>query len=206
METREANSAANVIQLAGPKKSNQEIMEGLLNRSPDAAAALYEQFGDLINRLVWRMLGADPDHDDVVHQVFINVISSIGSVKNPLALRSWIAGVTVNTIGKELRSRKYRRTVHFTEKPEMPDESMGPEKQLFVQRLYAIVSRMKAEERIMFVLRFIEGHRIAEISAVTGRSIATVKRKVAKAKKKFMKKARKDFVLSSMIEAMKDEQ
>ena len=204
MRFDDSRDLGNVFDLAGPQKSNQEIVEGLLRHSPDAIQALYRQYGDLVNRLVWRQLGADQDHDDVVHQVFIDVISSIAGLANPLALHSWIAGVTINAVRKEIRSRKYRRILRLQPgSPETPDERLHPEHQLFLRRFYSIVDSMKTTHRIMFILRFVEGHTIVETAVMCGCSTATVKRKTAQAKRVFMKKARKDTVLASMIEERK---
>jgi len=202
----QAENEANVVKLAGPRKSNQEIIDGLRRGSPEAAAALYDQYGALVNRLVWRFLGADPDHDDVVHQVFVAVLTSIGTVSNPLVLGAWISGVTFNTVSKEIRSRKYRRILHLVpEQPEIPSTAMAPDRQAFIRRFYAIVDRMRTDDRLMFVLRFLEGHTVIEIAGITKASPATVKRRIARARQVFMKRARKDEMLSDMIEDIEHE-
>jgi len=197
---------AKVLRLEGMKKSHAELIEELRQGSAEAAAALYDEFGDMVNRLVWRLLGADPDHDDMVNQVFLNVFASIGSITNPMALGSWIASVTVNTVRKEIRSRRYRRILHLQpEQPEQPDERLAPDRQLFIRRFYALVDRMKTDDRIMFILRFVEGRTVLEIAALTGISPATVKRRITRARKFFMKKARTDPVLLARIEDIEHE-
>jgi RNA polymerase sigma-70 factor (ECF subfamily) len=202
----EDGAMAKVLRLEGLRKSHADLIDELRQGSAEAAAALYDEFGDMVNRLVWRLLGADPDHDDMVNQVFLNVFASIGSVTNPMVLGSWIASVTVNTVRKEIRSRKYRRMLHLlAEQPEQPDESMAPDRQLFIRRFYALVARMKTDDRIMFILRFVEGRTVLEIAALTGASPATVKRRISRARKYFMKKARTDPVLLARIEDMEHE-
>ncbi len=202
----EDGAMAKVLRLEGLRKSHAEILEELGRGSTEAAAALYDEFGDMVNRLVWRLLGADPEHDDMVNQVFLNVFASIGSVTNPMVLGSWIASVTVNTVRKEIRSRKYRRILRLLpEQPEQPDERLAPDRQLFIRRFYALVERMKTDDRIMFILRFVEGRTVLEIAALTGASPATVKRRIAKARSFFMKKARTDPVLLARIEDIEHE-
>jgi len=202
----EDGAMAKVLRLEGLRKSHAEILEELGRGSTEAAAALYDEFGDMVNRLVWRLLGADPEHDDMVNQVFLNVFASIGSVTNPMVLGSWIASVTVNTVRKEIRSRKYRRILRLLpEQPEQPDERLAPDRQLFIRRFYALVDRMKTDDRIMFILRFVEGRTVLEIAALTGASPATVKRRIAKARSFFMKKARTDPVLLARIEDIEHE-
>lgn len=202
----EDGAMAKVLRLESPRKSHAELLEELGRGSTEAAAALYDEFGDMVNRLVWRLLGADPEHDDLVNQVFLNVFASIGSVSNPMVLGSWIASVTVNTVRKEIRSRKYRRMLRLLpEHPEQPDERLAPDRQLFIRRFYALVDRMKTNDRIMFILRFVEGRTVLEISALTGASPATVKRRIARARNYFMKRARTDPVLLARIEDIQHE-
>jgi RNA polymerase sigma-70 factor (ECF subfamily) len=203
---QEDGPMARVLRLESQRRSHAELLDEIKLGSAEAAAALYDEFGDMVNRLVWRLLGADPDHDDMVNQVFLNVFASIGSIANPMVLGSWISSVTVNTVRKEIRSRRYRRILHLMpEQPEQPDERMAPDRQLFVRRFYALVERMKTDDRIMFVLRFVEGRTVLEIAALTGASPATVKRRIARARKFFMKKARTDPVLLARIEDMEHE-
>lgn len=206
MAYRRITGAPNVVKLERPPKENEEILHGLGRGDPAAAVALYERFEEMVNRLVWRLLGADPDHDDIVHQVFVNVISSIDTLASPASMGAWIAGVTVNTVRKELRSRRVRRIVFLSPRvPERIDEGIDTERQLLVRRFYEVVDRMKAMERIVFILRFVEGQPVGQVASTCGCSIATAKRRIAGAKKAFMRKARRDSLLGAIIEDMSDE-
>ena len=65
---------------------------------------------------------------------------------------------------------------------------------------YAILDTMPADERIAFSLRFIDGMELTEAATACGCSLATIKRRLAKAEKKFLDSARADSVLSGRIE------
>lgn len=69
---------------------------------------LFDRFEALVNRRVWRILGADQEHDDIVQAVFLAIIRGISSVKDARALEGWVLGVTHKTILRELRRRKLR--------------------------------------------------------------------------------------------------
>src|ERR1041384_6408769 len=74
-----------------------------------AARAVYSRFSNDVNRLVWRVLGADAEHDDVVHQVFVNVMGGLHKVRDPEALSVWMGSVCVKTVRSEIRRRRRRR-------------------------------------------------------------------------------------------------
>ncbi len=193
--------SAKVVNLAGPALSNREIVDGLLQKDPKAASALYDCFGDKINRLVWRLLGADDEHNDVVHQVFVNILGSIPKLKDPSALENWLTGITVNTVRREIRSRKYRRILVpvGSDYPEKQHDNSESDKQVLVRRVFAILNKMKSEDHIVFVLRFIEGNTIDEVATAGRYSLATAKRRIARAKKEFRKRAMKDSFLASAL-------
>src|SRR5262245_56803921 len=67
-----------------------------LKDDPRAASVeLYERFAPDINRLVWRLLGADPDLNDIVQQVFYKVILHAHRLRDPSRLGAWVQSITV---------------------------------------------------------------------------------------------------------------
>ena len=195
-----------VVDLPSALPDDREIVIGLIEGRRSAAEALYRRYGDRVNGLVWRLTGTDSDHDDLVQQVFLNIVSSVASLKDPSSLGSWIVGVVMNTVRKEIRSRRVRRILRLDpEPPDEPSDLFGPEKQLLAHRFYKVVGRMDATTRVFFLMRYVEGSAIGEIAASAGCSPTTVKRKVQKAREFFAREAARDPVLASHIEVSQDE-
>lgn len=190
-----------VVRLTRSQMSDVQIVQGLVEKEPRAAAALYDRYGNKVNRLVWRLLGADPEHDDVVHGIFVNILTSIEKLKKPESLSDWITGITINSVRREIRNRKYRRILHLVpEYPEGSGESLSGENQILTGRVFSILNKMNTDDHMIFVLRFIERYTLGEIASSCGYSLATAKRRALKSKSEFMKKAQRDPVLSSLIE------
>ena len=191
-----------VVVLAPAGRDAVAIVEGLRRGSPESALLLYDRVSARVNRLVWRLLGADPEHDDVVHQVFLNVFSSIGGLKDAAALDGWVVGLTVNTVRRELRRRKYRRLLRLDFAATVPGgeaaaADLDPERQMVAHRFYAALARMGVDERIAFTLRAIEGCALAEVAQACGCSLATAKRRVARAHDTLTRAAERDPVLAT---------
>ena len=74
-----------------------------------------------------------------------------------------------------------------------------------VRSFYAIVRKMAESERIFFVLRFVEGFTIGEIASLCECSPTTAKRRSVRARKIFMREARKDSFLATVIEELDHE-
>ena len=186
-----------VVPFLRPHVGNAAIVEGMAAGDPHAAHVFCDRFGAMVNRLVWRLLGADNEHDDVVHDVFINAFNSIRSLKDPERLGQWIAGVTVNTVHREIRKRRLLRILHLVPDVEFAVRCLEGEDAVVARRFYAAIRAMKTDDRIAFVLRFVEELELGEVATACGCSLATAKRRVARARAAFAKRARRDPVLAA---------
>ena len=176
------------------------LVDGLLSGDPEAGNALYDAFGDRVNRLVWRLLGADRDHDDVVQQVFIAILESVVRLRSPEALEAWITRITVNTVRKEIRRRQRRRLwIVSGEPPEVAGQGLDSDERLVLQHFYRVLESMRVDDRVVFTLRFVESYTLPEIAAACDCSLATVKRRLSRARQRFEARARADFVLASAL-------
>lgn len=197
----------NVVQFNKNNKELDLLIEGIKNRKDESAIELYNKYGELINRMVWRILGIDQDHDDIVNQVFINIIESINKINNYEAFKSWIETITINTIRKELRKRKYRRLLFLNTETQDFENMDGnkTENDLFIHRFYELLDKMNSDEKIIFTLYFVEDRTMEEISSICKVSLSTVKRRIVKAKNRFLNYAKKDSILCSKIEEIINE-
>ena len=174
------------------------MVAGIRARDPEVAAAFYDKYQGRINGLVWRMLGRDDEHDDVVQQVFAQVLDSIDRLRDPDLLEPWLVRLTVNTVLKIIRRRRMARILHKSQKhAEDYSADLGPESQQLAIRVYEVLDKLGARERVVFALRYIEGNTLSECAQAMGCSVATVKRCLVKARRTFEKHAEKDPVLAS---------
>jgi RNA polymerase sigma-70 factor (ECF subfamily) len=67
---------------------------------------------------------------------------------------------------------------------------------MVARRFYAALERVGVDERIAFTLRTIEGCAMAEVAVACGCSLATAKRRVARAGEALTRAAERDPVLA----------
>lgn len=159
-----------------------------LRRDPSAAAPLvYARFKEDVNRLVWRLLGADPDHHDLVQLVFIKVFRNCQRLREPEKFGAWVQSITVNSVYEELRRREVRRLFLREAQPSeiYPSLVHDVEVRDQLQRSKAILEKLPAKERIVFLLHFLEERSLVEIAETCGYSLATAKRRLAAANRRF---------------------
>src|SRR6185369_16588271 len=91
---------------AGGGVSDAELGALLRSGSREAAAAVYDRFSTQVNRWVWRLLGADHEHNDIVQQVFVRILQFGPRLRETDKLTGWVHAITVNTVHGELRRRQ----------------------------------------------------------------------------------------------------
>ncbi len=171
---------------------------------PRTGAALFDRCEAQVNRLVWRVLGADEAHDDVVQQVFVALLAGIKRLREPAALEGWVVVVTINTVRSEIRRRRIRR-LWLHSAPEAIELAEAPapshEARELLHRTYVALERLPADERIAFTLRFIDEQPLTAVAAACDCSLATIKRRISSAQARFRRHAERDPVLAERLRA-----
>jgi len=143
------------------------------------------------------------DVEDIAQQVFAKVFLSIGSFDFRSSLITWIYKITVNECFDYLRKRKVRKLVYESDLSE--DESRRVENaQPQVDRregvdsslarrdyILKLLSRVSDEERMLLMLKEVEGYSVEELAERTGMNENTIKVKLFRARQKLVKAAQR---------------
>jgi RNA polymerase sigma-70 factor, ECF subfamily len=163
------------------------LVRGLRAREPWAAAAVVERHLHHVRRVLVRVMGAgDPELDDLVQEVFTRALAGAHRLSFDGALSSWLTSVAVFTGRETIRRRSRWRWLHFmAELPERPALEVPGEVSDAARAVYGLLDRLPADERIVFALRALEGMDLCELAAACRVSVPTVRRRLARAEKRF---------------------
>lgn len=175
------------------------LLAGVRAGNPLAMAALYDRYVQDVRRILLHTLGPRLDLQDLVQDVFVGVLSSVRSVREAGALRSWLFQVTVRTARKHLRSNSRRWWLKLwpqgDELDSQPAEALEETASDAVQATFRILNGMAAEERLVFSLRYVSGLELLEMAELCEMALSTLKRRLARAEQRFHAEARKDDIL-----------
>jgi RNA polymerase sigma-70 factor, ECF subfamily len=188
-----------VVPLCRAELAESELVAGVIGREPVAIAELYDRYAALVRRVLIRALGTDLDIDDVVQETFLTVVRRIVGLRDPAALRSFVVSVTLRLAKNELRKRALRRWVGLDQLDPPVAEPADDAARESVRHVYAALSKMGADLRLIFVLRHVEGLELTELAAAAGCSLATIKRRLARAESRFEALAAGDPVLRDRL-------
>jgi len=161
-----------------------ELARALIDGTSHAAEAAWERYSPLVHRIVSRAIGPDAEVEDVTQEIFYRLFSRIKTLRKPEALRSFVISFAIRIVKWELRRRRARRWLTLSETGDVPDEQlmvMDAENRYALRRLYGLLDRLSTRERLVLVLRHVEGMTLEEIAAAMELSLATVKRGLRRA-------------------------
>lgn len=191
-----------VVRLPLPE-SDAALVSHLRTDPGSARAMLFDRYAADVERVLCRILGPDSEIDDLLHEVFIVAITSIDTLRDAGRLRSWMIGIAVHKARKLIRQRKIRRLVRLVAPHELHDyeaASATAEVSEALRQTYRVLAQLPTDERIAFTLRQIDGMELLAIAEQTRVSLATVKRRVARAQKTFVTLARQNETLAEWLE------
>jgi RNA polymerase sigma factor (sigma-70 family) len=178
------------------------LAAALLAGEPWAAAVAWAHLSPVVYGFLRRYFGPGVDHDDLCQEVFARFFSRITELRVPHALRRFVIGICLGVAQNERRRANIRRAVSLTATGELPDIPTLPpdmEGREAVARLCQILTRVCAEDRGLFIDRYVEGRELAEIALGARRPVGTIKRRVAGATRRIAAKMHRDPALSGYL-------
>jgi RNA polymerase sigma-70 factor (ECF subfamily) len=191
-----------VVRVAPEGETDEALVLALRARAPGAAARLYDRYVDTVHGLIFRLLGPSAELEDLVQEVFVAVVFSIDRLRDPSLLRSWTLGIAVRSAKGYLRRKKRARWLTFLPTEQLPERAIGADEshRELVREVFALLDQLPAEERIALVIHRVEGMSLSESAVACGTSLATFKRRLARAESRFFAGAEKRPALAEWLE------
>ncbi len=171
---------------------------GLVRAAQAGDVSAYE---DLVRRhqprvfaVIGGVLRRSEDVEDVAQQVFLKVYLSLHRFDLRSSFSTWLYKVTVNECLDHLRKKKVRKLVYEAdlseEQSRLLDSAVLPGRQEFTaerraelrQLVDRLLDELPQEERLMMVLKEVEGWTVEEISEVLDLNVNTVKVRLFRAR------------------------
>lgn len=164
-----------------------DLIAALQSGQPAAAALLFDQYAPKVRRILARVLGVDSELPDLLQEVFLRALEGVHRLGPGDPLERWLTGIAVHTARQTIRRRwRWLRPLGLgAELEPVPVPPADLEATRALRDTYAVLERMPAEERLAFALRFLEGMELTEVAECLGVSLATLKRRLAKAERRF---------------------
>ena len=153
-----------------------------------AFAALVRATEDLVARVAHRMLLDPHDAEEVVQEVFMDAYRKLPDWQEGARFTTWLyRATTLAALAHRRASGRYRDHLAVATTGSRPGPSAAPappeqvEAQETREHIQRAVAHLPAGQRETFVLRHFEGLPLAEIAALRGVALGTVKAQLSQA-------------------------
>ncbi len=164
---------------------------------------IVERYQSKVFSIIHGIVRQRNDVEDIAQQVFAKIYVSVRNFDFRSSLITWIYKITVNECFDYLRKRKVRKLVYESdmsedevrrvENTEPSVDRTAPADSTLAQRDYVLklLSRVSEEERMLLMLKEVEGYSVEELAARTGMNENTIKVKLFRARQKLVKAAQR---------------
>jgi RNA polymerase sigma-70 factor, ECF subfamily len=183
-------------------------LDGMSRADGLTAAVLYERYLDDVYRYVVQRVASIDEAEDVTAEVFAAAAAGLPHFRGQCPPYLWLLSIARRQIARARRRQAVRRETLATE---LADEARdaasiwealavveGPETALMRAEasrvLSGLVARLSPDQREALALRYMERLSIAEIATVMGRSPASIKSLLQRARDVLRRQGRRYFV------------
>jgi RNA polymerase sigma-70 factor (ECF subfamily) len=171
---------------AGP--ADEELVGRARLGDTAAFELLYRRHAGFALNLAVRIQGNSADVEDVVHDAFVRAHQRLAELRDTTAFRSWLGSIVVRLVRSRLRRRRLTALLGISAPDPVDLDAVAapdadPESRALLAQAYALLQTLPTDERIAWTLRHVERHRLANVAALTGCSLATAKRRILRAER-----------------------
>jgi RNA polymerase sigma-70 factor, ECF subfamily len=162
---------------------DQTLVRRALGGDRGAYDQLYRRNVDLVWHRLTRLLGPDPEREDLTQQVFLEVFHRLDRFRGDARFRTFVCRVAVNMAIDHLDRRRRRpQPLGPDAFEELTATGASPEQQAQHRQQMAMVwgmlDRIKPKKRVAFVLRVIEGLPLDEVAELVDANVPAVAQRV----------------------------
>jgi len=193
------------------KESGEPQLDAALVRSFQAGNkaafdTLVLKHKDRIFNLCFRFLGDYQEANDSAQEVFVKAYRSLKAFRFESAFGTWLYRIAVNTCKNKVKSLDYRyakKMVHLdnpgaaqaAHSPQIRDETPSPlaelERKERMELIQRAIESLPPEQKMVVILRDIQGLPYDDIADITGYGLGTVKSRLSRARLELRRKLMK---------------
>lgn len=171
---------------------DRELIDRATRGDRNAFTELYRRHVDAVYRRLSHLVGPDPEREDLLQQVFLDVFRAISSFRGEAAFSTWLYRIIVNVAYEHLRRRGRRalsplaiEDLELVAAPGLSPEQAARQQQQVALAL-SLIGRLKPQKRIAFILRVVEGLSLEEIGEIVGATAPAVGQRVKHAQRELV--------------------
>lgn len=186
VHTERPSDGAEIVAARAPEISDGALVRRARAGDGWAEDVLLRRHSPGVHALLVRLLADSADAEDALQDTLILAVRDLRSLNDPDAFGGWIRRIAVHRAHRRFRRRRLSSWLGRRDEAGLEglaDPGASPEARAELALLDRTLARMSAALRTAWMLRHVEGHRLEEVAELTGVSLATSKRRLARAER-----------------------
>lgn len=170
--------------------ADRQLAAAMLTRDRKAAAEFVLRLSDpLVHYIRSRLQPRWEDVDDLVQDTFLTALRSLPSYRGDSPLRAWVLGIARHKVEDHYRQRIQRAVLpeDAIDMELMDDPGLDEllDKTRAEARTAAVLSSLPEQYRVVLLWRYWEQRSAMEMSAMSGKTVKSLERLLARARQEF---------------------
>ena len=156
----------------------------------DCFAVLLERYSQPVFSLIVKVIGCREDAEELTQDVFLKVFRSLNTFQGESRFSTWLYRIAYNTAISAVRKKKLEWiSIDETPLKDVTDEAFGAglienSNEVQLVCLEKALNQLLPGERALILFFYMQEKSIEEIAVITGYSVANVKTKLFRIRKK----------------------
>ena len=196
-----------------PALDDSELLAAVRAGDVRAAMAFHDRMRPQVERTVARLIGRkDADHEDVVQQALIELVTTIDRYRGECSLDSWASTIAAHIVYKHIRRRKVERRIFSALAPEVLAQTRssaraGREAVLrnAASRVIEHLNSLDEAKVWAFVLHDVCGFDLRELARITRVSVSAAQTRLVRGRREVHALIANDPELAGLLESVEGE-
>ena len=171
------------------KHDDIHIIKEVLGGKSEQFEHILNRYSEYVFNLIAHIIPCKEDAEELTQDVFIKAFRQLSSFKEESCFSTWIYRIATNTALSAARKMKHD-TLHLDDAAysnipeEIIDEALDNDSEEQLQRLSDAIEMLRADERALITLYYMNEKPVAEVASVLGLTASNVKIKLHRIRKK----------------------
>jgi RNA polymerase sigma-70 factor, ECF subfamily len=173
---RECDRDAPCTGLRDVTPTDGDVIARVLAGDVDAYGIIVDRYHGRFARFATRMLGSPEDAEEALQDAFLRAYRALGAYRDRERFASWFYRILVNRCRSRLAQRRRQQAV---ERPLAHHDGATSDADVAAHEHTAwLVGQLAADQREVFLLRYVEDLSYEEIALITGVGVSALKMRV----------------------------
>ena len=150
-----------------------------------AFSVLVERYQSQVFSMVVRMVRHRQDAEDIAQEVFVKAFSSLKGFRGEARFSTWLCRIAYTTAVSHVRKQRPDRAgIEIENEPDVENTDSGNQGEDRLRQLQQSLQCLPPEDAALISLYYRDDNSVEDIAAITGLSVANVKVKLHRIRKK----------------------